>query len=109
MGNRVSLLCSAMLSLLIVLLVSWPVLKAPRPEADDYRYLHHIQQRSAGNTGLEAHVLEGGVNGAMAIEFILPEPLDTYQILVWEADRRNLNEHPWIRRKNATVRLGERL
>ncbi len=55
--------------------------------------------------GLEARILAGEDKGATAIEFILPEPLETYQILIWEADRRNINEHPWIRRKNAKVRL----
>lgn len=59
-------------------------------------------------TGLEAHILAGGADGATAIEFTLPESLDTYQILVWEADGRNLNEHPWIRRKNAKVRISRR-
>jgi len=59
--------------------------------------------------GLEAQVLAGGVNGATSIEFILPEPLDTYQILVWKADCSNLNENPWIRRKNATVQFEESL
>lgn len=56
-------------------------------------------------TGLEAHILGGEAGGATAIEFTLPDPLDTYQILVWEADCRNINEHPWVRRKNAKVRL----
>ena len=56
-------------------------------------------------TGLEAHILDADAVGATAIEFILPEPLESYQILVWEADHRNINEHPWIRRKNSTVRL----
>ncbi|MCK4563947.1 MAG: hypothetical protein KAU94_04680 [Verrucomicrobia bacterium] len=59
------------------------------------------------STGLEARVLAGGTNGAIAIEFVLPEPLATCQILVWEADHRNLNDHPWVRRENASVRLVE--
>ncbi|RKX40277.1 MAG: hypothetical protein DRP64_12880 [Verrucomicrobia bacterium] len=53
---------------------------------------------------LEAHILAGDSLGATAIEFTLPEPLDRYQILVWEADP-DFTEHPWIRRANARVRL----
>ena len=58
-------------------------------------------------TGLEARILAGDANGATAIEFILPEPVATYQIMVWEADHRNLDDHPWNRRKHAKVRLVE--
>jgi hypothetical protein len=59
------------------------------------------------STGLKAHILEGSADGATAIEFELPEPTEAYQVLIWEADCRNLNDHPWTRRKNASVRLVE--
>ncbi len=55
--------------------------------------------------GLKAHILAGETKGATAIKFILPEPLSTYQLLVWQADHQNLNDHPWVRRENAVVRL----
>lgn len=37
-----------MLCLLVVVFAAWPALKKPRLEADDYRYLHHIQQWKVG-------------------------------------------------------------
>lgn len=52
---------------------------------------------------LEAHVLAGDSAGASKLEFVLPEPLDRYQILVWEADADDPTEHPWQRRKKARV------
>jgi hypothetical protein len=54
---------------------------------------------------LEAHILQSRESVATGIEFILPEPLDDYQILVWEAGS-TVTEHPWDRRSKATVRLG---
>lgn len=58
-------------------------------------------------TDLTAQILAAEPDGATAIKFTLPEPLKMYQILVWEADFRNINAHPWERRKNASVRLIE--
>lgn len=45
-GAAGTLLCA-----LVVFAAAWPVLKNPRLEADDYRYLHHIQQWQAGRMG----------------------------------------------------------
>jgi hypothetical protein len=53
---------------------------------------------------LEVRILAGDPRGATAIEFTLPEPISSYQILVWEADP-NIAEHPWLRRARASVRL----
>lgn len=53
---------------------------------------------------LEARILAADSLGATAIEFTLPDPLDRYQVLVWEADS-DVAKHPWIRRANAHVRL----
>lgn len=68
----------------------------------------HLDRAAVYRTqDLEAHVLAGDAGGATKLEFVLPETLDRYQILVWEADGRDPTEHPWRRRKNATVRLAE--
>ncbi|MDF7825557.1 hypothetical protein P4B35_16140 [Pontiellaceae bacterium B12227] len=48
-----------LLCLLIILFAAWPVLQQPRLEADDYRYLHHIQQWKGGElSALEAMTVE---------------------------------------------------
>ncbi len=46
--NKYSLWLSHIICAVIVFLTAWPILKNPRLEADDYRYLHHVQQFSAG-------------------------------------------------------------
>ncbi|MEN8255153.1 MAG: hypothetical protein ABFR33_06745 [Verrucomicrobiota bacterium] len=53
---------------------------------------------------LGAHILAGDSLGATAIEFTLPDPIERYQVLVWEADP-DFTQHPWLRRANARVRL----
>lgn len=59
MKTRTSLALSHLSCLIIVLAVSWPALKAPRLEADDYRYLHNIQQVEAGAMEIgEATIVE---------------------------------------------------
>jgi hypothetical protein len=55
--------------------------------------------------GLEARVHAGDALGATRLEFVLPKPLEQYQIVVWEADGSNPSEHPWKRRQKARVRL----
>ncbi len=52
----------------------------------------------------KARILSGEARGATAIEFSFPEPVDQYQILVWEANP-DFTQHPWNRRANAHVRL----
>ncbi len=48
-----------LLCIAAVLASAWPVLDSPRLEADDYRYLHHIQQWPAGRLdALEAMTVE---------------------------------------------------
>jgi hypothetical protein len=48
-----------LLCIAAVFATAWPVLKNPRLEADDYRYLHHIQQWQAGRLdALEAMTVE---------------------------------------------------
>ena len=80
------------LCILIVFATSLPVLKAPRLEADDYRYLGHIQQVQAGKMGLlEGMVVENRwdhlwfmqENGR--IRFFRPTVVGSYalDLLVW--------------------------
>ena len=48
-----------LLGLVIILFAAWPVLQHPRLEADDYRYLHQIQQWQLGEmTAIEAMTVE---------------------------------------------------
>ena len=48
-----------LLCTLAVFAAAWPALNNPRLEADDYRYLHHIQQGQAGTMGaIEAMTVE---------------------------------------------------
>jgi len=67
---------------------------------------HLRRQDACATPELEAHILAADPLGATAIEFILPDPVDRHQILVWEA-YPDVTEHPWIRRANARVRLVE--
>lgn len=63
------------------------------------------QYRAA--TGLTASILSGEPSGAQSIRFSLSGDDRRYRMLVWRADCSNLNEHPWVRRKNAVVQLVE--
>jgi hypothetical protein len=54
---------------------------------------------------LKVRIVAGDKSGATSIEFTFFEPLENAVAVVWRADCSNLNEHPWIRRKNATVEL----
>lgn len=54
---------------------------------------------------LEARVLAGDATGSTRLELVLPEPLERYQILVWEADGGDRGEDPRQRRRKARVRL----
>ncbi len=57
--KRYSLLVSHMLCVLVVVVTAIPSLRNPRLEADDYRYLHHIQQWQQGNiSAVEAMTVE---------------------------------------------------
>ena len=57
--ERHSLLLSQILCIVVVFITAWPSLKSPRLEADDYRYLHQIQQVEHGQiTVLEAMTVE---------------------------------------------------
>ena len=53
----------------------------------------------------EANILSGNPRGAVEVAFRFDEPLKNAAILVWQADCSDLNLHPWVRRKKATVRL----
>ena len=57
--KRYSLPVSHLLCIMVVFITAWPSLKNPRLEADDYRYLHHIQQWQEGHTTtLETMIVE---------------------------------------------------
>ncbi|WP_136077634.1 hypothetical protein [Pontiella desulfatans] len=57
--GRHGLWLSHLLCAVVVLATSWPALENPRLEADDYRYLHNIQQVKAGNMAvIEAMTVE---------------------------------------------------
>jgi len=82
-----SLLISHMLSLFIVVWAAWPVLKQPRLEDDDYRYLHLVQQVEAGKMGLiESMIVENRwdhlwfLNEDGKIRFFRPTVVMTYAL-----------------------------
>jgi hypothetical protein len=56
-------------------------------------------------SALLARIVSGSAAGATAIEFTFAQPLDNTVALVWRADCSDMAEHPWIRRKNATVEV----
>jgi len=58
--ERRSLLLSQVLCIAVICWVAWPALRQPRVEGDDFRYLHRIQQLSAGHSEnfVEAAIVE---------------------------------------------------
>jgi hypothetical protein len=57
------------------------------------------------NATFRSTILAGGPAGASAIEFEFFQDIENPKILVWNADCSDLNEHPWDRRKDASVAL----
>jgi hypothetical protein len=70
-----------------------------------FRWLPLKTGQATSNTVFTVAVVADDGVGATALDFHFFQPLENPRILMWRSDCTDLNEHPWKRRRAATVQL----